>query len=163
MLLLLALLAGAAPPDPGDPRSNLPEAREPGSDPPALDGALFRRDGQTLSEEGTFTLQAVATYLKSHPEVQVVILVPGRIRRGDPYWWTQQVAAVEQFLLARGLGPERIGLPLQPGGPVPPRLPSAPRPVQPPADLLELDFVQITLGAGDPAPLVPVLPMPQPY
>ncbi|HND30678.1 MAG TPA: hypothetical protein PKY30_13175 [Myxococcota bacterium] len=158
MLLLLALLAAAAPGNSADPGGILPAGTELGSDPPALDGALFRRDGQKLSDEGTRTLQGVATFLKKHPEVQVVILVPGRIRRGDPYWWTQQVATVEQFLLAQGLGPERIGLPLQPGGPVPPRLPSAPRPVQPPADLLELDLVRMTLGSSEPAPLVPVLP-----
>lgn len=162
MLLLLALLARAAPEDPPRSGGPLQAAQEPGSDPPSLDGALFRRDGQTLSDEGIATLQRVVAYLKGQPDVQVVILVPGRIRRGDPYWWTQQVATVEQFLLAGGLGPQRIGLPLQPGGPVPPRLPSAPRPVQPPADLLELDFVQITLGTSDPAPMVPVLPFPQP-
>jgi hypothetical protein len=160
MLLLLALLASAASGNSVDPGGLSPAASDPGSDPPALGDALFRRDGQTLSDPGVRTLQDVAAYLKKHPDVQVVILVPGRIRRGDPFWWTQQVATVEQFLLAQGLGPERIGLPLQPGGPVPPRQPSAPRPVQPPADLLELDLVRMTLGSSEPAPLV--LPTPSP-
>jgi hypothetical protein len=160
MLLLLALVALAGPGKSENPGGLLPTPVEPSTDPPPLDQPLFLRDGRTLSETGLLTLQRVAAYLKAQPDVQVVILVPGRIRRADPYWWTHQVAIIETFLMDQGLGSERIGLPLQPGGPVPPRQPSLPRPVHPPGDLLELDLVRMNLSSSDPAPLTPMVPHP---
>ncbi len=160
MLLLLALFAFADPGKSVDPGGLLPASVEGGTNPPSLSQPLFLRDGRTLSDGGILTLQRVAAYLKTQPDAQVVILVPGRIRRADPYWWTQQVATIEAFLLDQGLGSERIGLPLQPGGPVPPRQPSLPRPVHPPGDLLELDLVRMNLGNSEPAPLTPMTPHP---